>query len=220
LKPILDELARVSCETPADLCAIRVLSGDGHWLEFRALHHRDPVQAELLRAALEERSMAACLGATAQVIEKGESLLLPAVDMDSLRRTYAGTPFGDYIERFPVSTVMVVPLRSRGSVFGVVTVARTAPRTFRPDDLRFLKEVADRAAAAFDNTNLLDKLTHSLVGDAGTDPRASERWVRGHLRGLPARHPPRRGWTAKSPECTARQRKQTQHSAGPADDPS
>ena len=161
LKPILEELARVSCETPADLSAIRVLSGDGRSLEFRAVHHRDPLQAELLRAALEERSMAASLGATARVIETGESLLLPTVDMESLRRIYAGTPFGEYVDRFPVSTVMVVPLRTRGSVFGVVTVARIAPEPFRPTDLRFLEEVADRAAAAFANTNLLEKLTHS-----------------------------------------------------------
>jgi len=161
LKHILDELARVSCETPADFSAIRVLSADRRSLEFRALHHRVPGQGELLHEALAERSMPANLSDTAHVLETGESLLLPTVDMERVLRNYAGTPFGDYVARFPVSTVMVVPLRSRGSVFGVVTVARVAPPPFQPVDLRFLQEVADRAAAALDNANLLQKLTRS-----------------------------------------------------------
>jgi PAS domain S-box-containing protein len=105
--------------------------------------------------------MPADLGETARVLESGHSLLLPAVDLEKVRRTYANTPFGDYIERFPISTVMVVPLGSRGSIFGVVAVARIAAEPFQPADLRFLEEVADRAAAAFDNTNLLQKLTGS-----------------------------------------------------------
>src|SRR5580765_5131767 len=77
LKHILDELARVSCETPADFSAIRVLSADRRSLEFRALHHRVPGQGELLHEALAERSMPADLSDTARVLETGESLLLP-----------------------------------------------------------------------------------------------------------------------------------------------
>ena len=217
LKRILDELARVSCELPADMSAIRVLSADGRSLEYRGLHHRNPAQAKILRSVLEERAMPANLGETARVLEDGAGLRLPTVDMEKLLRTYAGTPFGDYVARFPVTTVMVVPLRSRGSIFGVVTVARTEPQPFQEADLRFLQEVADRAAVAIDNANLLQKLARSeeqlrvaleagrlgawdwdipsaagrLVGDAGEDPRAGGGNVRGRLRGLPARHPPR-----------------------------
>jgi PAS domain S-box-containing protein len=158
---ILDELARLSCETPADFSAIRVLSADRQSLEFRGLHHRLPEQGELLRQALADRSMPANLGDTFRVIETGKSLLLPTIDMPSLIQIYRGTPFGDYAARFPLSTVMIVPLASRGSVFGVVTVARNAPEPFQPADLRFLEEVADRAAAALDNANLLQELTRS-----------------------------------------------------------
>jgi PAS domain S-box-containing protein len=161
LQQILDELARVSCETPADFSAIRVLSADRQSLEYRGLHHRDPAQGEFLRQALASRSMPASLGETARVIETGESLLLPTIDMKSIMRIYEGTPFGDYAARFPLGTVMVVPLTSRGSVFGVVTVARSNPEPFQPSDLRFVEEVADRAAAALDNANLLQELTRS-----------------------------------------------------------
>jgi PAS domain S-box-containing protein len=161
LPRILDELARISCETPADISAIRVLSPDRRSLEYRAVYHRDPAQAESLRAALADRAMPADLGETARVLEEGISLLLPVVDMEKILRAYGGTPFGEYVRHHPVSTVMVVPLRSRGSVFGVVTIARVAPEPFQPADLRFLAEVADRAAAALDNTNLLQKLGRS-----------------------------------------------------------
>ena len=161
LKHILDELARVSCETPADFSAIRVLSDGGQSLDFRGLYHRDRAQGEILRSALEKRAMPANLGRTARVLESGMSLLVPEVDMEELLRAYAGTPFGDYVARFPLRTIMVVPLRARGTVFGVVTVARTNTEPFQEADLRFVEEVADRAAAALDNANLIEKLERS-----------------------------------------------------------
>jgi len=161
LEHMFEELARLACEVPADFSAIRVLSPDRQWLEYRALHHRQPVQGELLRAALQDGAMPASLGGTASVLASGKSLLVPVMDMDKLLRDYAGTRFGDYVARFPVSTAMVVPLVSRGAVYGVVTVARTDPEPFQADDLRFLERVADRAAAALDNTDLLEKLSRS-----------------------------------------------------------
>jgi PAS domain S-box-containing protein len=161
LERTLDELARVSCETPADFSAIRVLSADGQTLQFRAVHHRDPAQRQRFHAALDGRVMPARLGDTATVIETGKSLLLPRVDMAKIMRMYAGTPFGEYAACYPVSTVMSVALRSRSKVFGLVMVARAAPEPFQPADLQFLEEVAGRAAVALENTNLLEKLAHS-----------------------------------------------------------
>jgi PAS domain-containing protein len=161
LERTLDELARVSCETPADFSAICALSADGQLLEYRAVHHCNPAQVVGLRVALEGRTMSSKLGGIGCVVETGKSLLLPTVDMERVLRTYAGTPFGDYATRVPVSTVMAVALRSRGTVFGVAMLARVTPEPFQPADLRFLEEVADRAAVALENTNLLDKLAHS-----------------------------------------------------------
>jgi PAS domain S-box-containing protein len=161
LQQILDELARVSCETPADLSGIRVLSADRRMLECRALYHRDPVLRAHLEEAMSHGAMPAHLGYNGQVLETGESLLLPVVDMDMLLRSYAGTPFGEYLAHFPISTVMIVPLRSRGTLLGAVVVARTTPDPFQPADLQFLEEVADRTTAAFDNAELLQSLTLS-----------------------------------------------------------
>lgn len=161
LSRILDELARVSCETPADYAAIRVFSADRRSLEFRALYHRDPERRDGLRAALAESSTPAMLGDTARVLETGESVLVPTVDMDRLSRCYAGTSFGDYIARFPVSSVVLVPLSSRGSIFGVLNVARVGREPFEPADLGFLQEVADRATLALDTQHLLEELTRS-----------------------------------------------------------
>src|SRR5262249_26844250 len=107
------------------------------------------------------RSMPANLGETARVFETGEGLLLPTVDMDKVRREYAGTPFGDYAARYPLSTVMAVPLRSRGEGVGVAMVSRVAPPPFQPSDLSFLQEVADRAAAVLENASLVQQLAHS-----------------------------------------------------------
>src|SRR5262249_48897499 len=74
---------------------------------------------------------------------------------------YAGTPFGDYVARFPISTMLAVPLTSRGTIFGVLVVARTTSDPFQEVDLRFLQEVAQRTTAAFDNASLVQNLTLS-----------------------------------------------------------
>jgi hypothetical protein len=67
------ELARVSCETPADLSAIRVLSADRQSLVCRALHHGDPAQGDVVRAMLKDRAISASLGDSARVLESGKS---------------------------------------------------------------------------------------------------------------------------------------------------
>jgi PAS domain S-box-containing protein len=161
LTQILDELARVCCETPADYSAIRLLSEDGALLEVGGLHHRDPAQKTCLRSALAATVMPANVGETGRVLESGTSLLMATVEMGPVLRAYAGTAFAEFIAKTPVTTAMIVPLRARGSIFGVLTVARTTAEPFQEADLRFLEEVADRASSMLDNAGLLQKLGRS-----------------------------------------------------------
>src|SRR5262249_38085371 len=157
LNRVLEELVRVSCDVPADFSAIRILSADHRSLLSSAMYHRDPSHGEQLRTAL-DTPMPPNRGYTKHVLETGKSILVPVVARVAVDRAYVGTPFGDYIARFPMSTVMLVPLSSDGSVFGVMAVARYAPEPFQPPDLHFLEEIADRAIAALDNANLLEHL--------------------------------------------------------------
>jgi PAS domain S-box-containing protein len=161
LDGILDDLARVSCETPCDFSAIRVLSEDGKSLVFRGVHHRDPEQLARIRGGFDGHAMPAMIGHTAGVLVSGTSLLVREVDHEQLRRDCTGTAVAAYVEQFPPSTAMIVPLRMRGAVCGVVTVTRADPEPFDEADLRFLEEVASRAAAALDNAELYQRLAHS-----------------------------------------------------------
>jgi two-component system CheB/CheR fusion protein len=161
LTNVLDELARVCCETPAEYGAIRLLSEDRMSLTLGGLHHRDPMQEATLRSALSTSVMPAMVGETGHVLEIGTSMLLPKVEMGPVMRAYGGTAFGEFVEKSPVTTAMIVPLRARGAIFGVLSVARTAAEPFQEADLQFVEDVANRASSMLDNAGLLQKLGRS-----------------------------------------------------------
>jgi signal transduction histidine kinase len=61
-----------------------------------------------------------------------------------------------------VRCLLGVPLRTREQVVGVAQVGRLQPQPFTDDELRFLQIIADRLAAAIDNSRLYARLRHQL----------------------------------------------------------
>jgi signal transduction histidine kinase/CheY-like chemotaxis protein len=62
------------------------------------------------------------------------------------------------VEQLQMHSVMAVPLVGRGLAFGVVVLATTSGRPFRPSDLPLAVELARRAALAIDNGRLFVEL--------------------------------------------------------------
>jgi hypothetical protein len=64
------------------------------------------------------------------------------------------------LEIFGISSVAAAPLLARGTVIGVLSVARSGAedRPYDADDLRMLQDLADRAALAIDNARLYRSL--------------------------------------------------------------
>jgi response regulator RpfG family c-di-GMP phosphodiesterase len=63
--------------------------------------------------------------------------------------------YGAFFERFPVHSLLVVPLRARGRTIGVLSAARHRPECpYSAEDENLLQELADRAALGIANARL------------------------------------------------------------------
>ncbi|QHC21932.1 SpoIIE family protein phosphatase [Streptomyces sp. GS7] len=83
----------------------------------------------------------------------GDSLLLPALDLDSGSDWPADDPVrAARLRELGFHSLMVVPLRARGVSLGAATFARWQPTgPFQPDDLVLAEEFVNRAAISLDN---------------------------------------------------------------------
>jgi signal transduction histidine kinase len=127
---LFDNIARWVAERIGDGCSVALLSDDERSLETVAMHHPQP--DALARAWDFVRS------APTSVDEA------PAVQTDAAAR-------------YGLHSLVSVPLRLQERVIGALRVWRDSPnRTYTPDDLALLQDIADRAALAIDNIRLYD----------------------------------------------------------------
>ncbi|MEJ7825725.1 MAG: SpoIIE family protein phosphatase [Solirubrobacteraceae bacterium] len=87
-------------------------------------------------------------------------LLLPTVDDSVFRRMATDEQDLQRLRALDVTSVIVMPLRSRGRRLGTLTLIATtrSGRHFSRDDLDFAASVAERAALALDNAGLFSEL--------------------------------------------------------------
>jgi K+-sensing histidine kinase KdpD len=154
LQEALDRLTQRVVAALGDSCVVRLLSADGEWLEPAANYHPDPEARAfgetMLRAAPQRRTE----GINGRVMATGQPVLIPVVDQDQFRAAIK-PEYRSYYERFGTHSVLVVPLRARDRLIGVLSAARETPgRPYTPDDQALLQELADRAAVAIDNARL------------------------------------------------------------------
>lgn len=153
-REVLATVAHQVGELMGDLCVVRLLSDDGTLLLPTAAYHPDPEALALAWEVLARTRVQADTGTAGQVIQTGDPVFIPAVTSGDLSAfDPANQP---YIARYGVSSLMMVPLRARGRVLGVISVAQERPGPgYTLDDLALLQELANRAALAVDNVRLL-----------------------------------------------------------------
>jgi signal transduction histidine kinase len=156
LGPLLETVARRTAELVGDVCTIRLLSPDGNTLTVAAFFHRDREAHEALAPLLSASAQPADRGLAASVVATGRPLRIPVADQDEMRQAL-DPRYWPYLERFPMHSVLIVPLRVRLRITGVLAISRTTPgRPFEAEDEIFLQDLADRAALAIENARLYD----------------------------------------------------------------
>jgi PAS domain S-box-containing protein len=157
-------IAQRISELIGEVCAIRLISKDGMWLEAPgAVYHPDPEKTAYASEVLETTPWRVGHGLLGKVAATGEALLLPTLSRAEIA-AHSPPRYHALAEHLDVASLLAVPLKARGRVVGVMSMARSASREpYNDDDLRLVQDVADRAALAFENAQLLAELEERVV---------------------------------------------------------
>jgi signal transduction histidine kinase len=151
----LTSLANLAVPRIADWCSIDMLNENGS-ISTLAVAHVDPAKIEFARR-LQERFPPDPLGqhGVSHVIRTGESELVREIDEVLLRQAIPDEEFLAIIRELGLRSSMMVPLKARGQMLGVLTlIAAESGHLFDADDLSLAEELASRAALTIDNARL------------------------------------------------------------------
>src|SRR3954463_16262146 len=154
----LTAVAQLAVPHIADWCAVDVINPSGE-VEQLALAHVDPDRVALARAVTEKYPPDPnSPSGVQQVMRSGEPYLLPHLTDEMIVQGARSAQHGDDVRALRITSLMVVPLRTRLGVAGAMTfVSAESGRHFTRDDLRFAETVADRAAVAIENAKAFEE---------------------------------------------------------------
>lgn len=159
---ILDGIARRVSAVAGDACMVTLLSDDGQQLRLASLFHAEPQAIDLIREVVESSCPHVGIGLHKHVIETGQPILIDEVPQDEIR---AAIPpdYWPHLERFGISSLLIVPLRAQDCVVGTLGVSRDrAGSAYEAGDREFLQEIADRTALAVTNARLFEGAQRNL----------------------------------------------------------
>ena len=165
---LLDIVARTLANVVKDGCVVRLLS-EGGGLRPAAIHlpierSLDEEAAALVRAHVALPHHLSGQSGAQQVMESGEALLIPTLDLQQLER--ASTPeIAQAYSRVGIHSLLLLPLRVRGESIGLLSLVRFSPSSppFAKEDLELAHAIADHAALAISNARLLQGARRDLA---------------------------------------------------------
>jgi signal transduction histidine kinase/ActR/RegA family two-component response regulator len=176
LPTLLTTVARRVAELVGDGCVILLLSEDaGHRLEPAAVCHSDEAAQALVEGLLHSVPCLPDEGVVGEVLRTGTAVLTPLLSPAApdgpggpSERPLAPATLGylshaAYRERFTAHSLLAVPFRVEGRVFGVLAMWQdVSDGSYSDADQVFLQDLADRAALAIENARLYDQVRAAL----------------------------------------------------------
>lgn len=153
----LDRLTSLVVPLMADWCTVHLLSADGG-VQRVAARHRDDSKLDLLRRLEELQSAGLGRGSVTTGVLEGGPATLVDVDDALLASGIDDPELLEVYRQVGLHSAMVVPLRARRQVLGVLSLFTDGTgRTFDTDDLAMAADLARRAALTVDNARLYSR---------------------------------------------------------------
>ena len=128
-----------------DSAALHLRAEGSDRLELAALAHADP-EPQAAMQVMFAAPLTVGEGVAGRVAATGEHFLRTKVDPADLR---AVPELIEFFERYPIHGFVIVPIRARAEILGILSVTRFSPEPrLDEEDARLLQELADRAALA------------------------------------------------------------------------
>jgi PAS domain S-box-containing protein len=148
---LLETVARRIGTLTGEGCILRLVDGDDDRPATVATWHPAPEARALVNDILVRAGGTASRRLPGHVLQSGEPLVLTSEAGADLRDRVA-PEFRPYIDRFGITSLLILPLTVRGRVIGTLSMTREGAATpYSPDDVAFRQSLADRAALAIDN---------------------------------------------------------------------
>jgi PAS domain S-box-containing protein len=161
LPGVMETVSRYVVEWIGDTCSISLVSPDGDYLQHHSVYHPNPEAHALFQSAINQGASPIETGLADKVAQTGEPLLIPVVNLDEIAGLSPGLT--EYIERFGVSSILVVPMRAQDRIVGTLGVSRSQPgRPYTSEDSAFLQDIADRTGLAIENARLFSLAEQEL----------------------------------------------------------
>ena len=156
LTAVLATICREVATRMPESCTINLIGADGKTLELAAVHHVDPEAEAGIRATMSSTPVFVGEGSLGRVAATGQALLVPIVNLEA--QLAATKPeYRAYLQRYPMGSLVVVPLRVAERVIGTLTASRHPGRPpFTLEDQQLLQDLADRSAFAIENARLFE----------------------------------------------------------------
>lgn len=147
----------------ADWCAVFQLDEGTDVLRLTAMRHRDGRLGAELAALLAHRSPRTGEGFAGEVTRTGQSVLLPDLSDETIRRHAGNGVEAQVARRLGLRSLITAPLRGPNGSVGAICVGWTSTRR-RPDeqDARLVDELARRASMAIEQARCLRALDVAL----------------------------------------------------------
>jgi signal transduction histidine kinase len=128
-----------------------------------AAAHRDSEHEPLLLEAPRYPPITDADSPLFQALSRGESRLYPDF-LPEHRRQMARAPEQQVLlERLGARSMMLVPMRARGQMVGLITFAWSEPgRRYGPEDLEMVEELARRVVVAVENARLYQEAQNAV----------------------------------------------------------
>jgi PAS domain S-box-containing protein len=170
---LLDTVSRRIAEVIKDCCMMLLLSDDGLTLTPAAVFDSDPEVLRQARETLSESMLLAARPLARRVLETGEPLFVPKVDLDDLRPPRTTVRWFEFVQRNRMHSLLTVALRAHDRSLGMLILARFRRESppFDEHDLALAQSLATHAALAISNARLLTNARR----DAAERERIAER---------------------------------------------
>ncbi|MBV8671840.1 MAG: GAF domain-containing protein, partial [Acidobacteriaceae bacterium] len=154
----LNTIARLAVPYLADWCTVSMYE-DGTLASIAAAHV-DPEKQRMLKEAPQEfKERLHDSGGTGGVLTTGKPLLYKSVSDEALVAAANNEEHLAWIRSLGIVSAIVVPLKRRDTVIGVMHfITDLSRRRFNEDDLRLAEDLAARASTAIDNARLFREL--------------------------------------------------------------
>jgi PAS domain S-box-containing protein len=155
---LLATVVRLVAEQVGDFCQIRLVSQDGKHLVSAAVHDADPKVHAAIEQQLQSHPIPLDSASMAsRVLHTGEPLLASEITPSELR---SGVPpeLWSLLERFPPTSLIIVPLKARARTMGLLYIARRGGLNLDRHDLELAWDLAQRAAIVIDNARMFRDL--------------------------------------------------------------